>query len=82
MMYIPCKAGEFSDRTLMGSISHNEFYIDGLDRLVQERCNSSKLAMELHLSCTNPSICWKATEDAIIVQNQFANNNDALKYMK
>ena len=28
-------------------------YIDGL---VQERCNSSTLAMELHLSCTNPSI--------------------------
>ena len=28
-------------------------YIDGL---VQERCNSSALAMELHLSCTNPSI--------------------------
>ena len=27
-------------------------YIDGL---VQERCNSSALAMELHLSCTNPS---------------------------
>ena len=29
-------------------------YIDGL---VQERCNSSALAMELHLSCTNLSIC-------------------------
>ena len=27
-------------------------YIDGL---VQERCNSSALALELHLSCTNPS---------------------------
>ena len=26
-----------------------------LDRLVQERCNSSALAMELHLSCINPS---------------------------
>ena len=25
------------------------------DGLVQERCNSSALAMELHLSCTNPS---------------------------
>ena len=29
-------------------------YIDGL---VQERRNSSALAMELHLSCTNPLIC-------------------------
>ena len=29
------------------------YYIDGL---VQERCNSSVLAVELHLSCTNPSI--------------------------
>ena len=27
-----------------------------LDGLVQERCNSSVLAMEFHLSCTNPSI--------------------------
>ena len=31
----------------------NENDIDGL---VQERRNSSALAMELHLSCTNPSI--------------------------
>ena len=30
-----------------------EEYIDGY---VQERCNSSALAMELHFSCTNPSI--------------------------
>ena len=27
-----------------------------IDRLVQERCNSSALALELRLSCTNPSI--------------------------
>ena len=27
------------------------------DGLVQEKCNSSVLAIELHLSCTNPSIC-------------------------
>ena len=26
--------------------------------LVQERRNSSGSAMELHFSCTNPSICW------------------------
>ena len=33
-------------------------YIDGL---VQERCNSIAVALELHLSCTNPSIsqCWE-----------------------
>ena len=31
-------------------------YIDNLDGLVQERRNSSALAMELCLSCTNPSI--------------------------
>ena len=29
---------------------------DHIDGLVQERCNSSALAMELWLSCTNPSI--------------------------
>ena len=29
-----------------------------IDGLVQERCNSSALAMELRLSCTNPSKCW------------------------
>ena len=28
-----------------------------LNGLVQERCNSSALAMELRLSCTNPLIC-------------------------
>ena len=31
----------------------NNFY-DNIDGLVQERCNSSALAMELRLSCTNP----------------------------
>ena len=35
------------------SLKHMYVYIDGL---VQERCNSSALAMELRLSCTNPSI--------------------------
>ena len=33
-------------------------YIDGL---MQERCNSSALAMELHPSCSNPSI-WRYSE--------------------
>ena len=32
-----------------------EFYIDGL---MQERRNPSALAMELSLSCSNPTICW------------------------
>ena len=31
--------------------------IDYIDGLVQGRCNSSALAMELRLSCTNPSTC-------------------------
>ena len=31
-------------------------YIDGL---VQERCNSCASAMESHLSCINPSICYQ-----------------------
>ena len=30
-----------------------------IDSLVQERCNSSPLAMELRLNCINPSICPK-----------------------
>ena len=29
-----------------------------IDGSMQERRSSSVLAMELHLSCTNPSICW------------------------
>ena len=33
---------------------NSRYYINGL---VQERCNSSALAMELRLSCINPSIC-------------------------
>ena len=30
-------------------------YINGL---MQERCNSIAIALELHLSCTNPSLYW------------------------
>ena len=37
-------------------ISHIYIYIY-VDGLVQERCNSIAKALELHLSCTNPSIC-------------------------
>ena len=36
-----------------------DMYIDGL---VQERRNSSALAMELRLCCTNPSICYWLTK--------------------
>ena len=34
-------------------------FITSIDGLVQERRNSSALAMELRLSCTNPSIKWQ-----------------------
>ena len=33
-------------------------YLNNIDGLVQERRNSSALAMELRPSCTDPSICW------------------------
>ena len=36
-----------------GLLHHMKWYIDGL---VQERHNSSALAMELHLHCNNPAI--------------------------
>ena len=35
---------------------HYDHEDDHIDGLMQERRNSSALAMELHLSCTNPSI--------------------------
>ena len=39
-----------------------------INGLVQERCNSSALAMELRLSNTNPSICeWP---DSQIIANE------------
>ena len=39
----------------LGSVSIQ----DDIDGLVQKRRNSNALAMELSLSCTNPSICNK-----------------------
>ena len=33
------------------------YFVLPIDGVVLERCNSSALAMELSLSCTNPSIC-------------------------
>ena len=40
---------------LQHMVSHGG--VHHIDRLVQQRHNSSALAMELHLSCSNPSIC-------------------------
>ena len=40
------------------------YHIEGL---VQERHNSSALAMELRLSCTNPSICKDSQEIMSII---------------
>ena len=42
-----------------------------LDGLVQERCNSSAIAMELRLSCTKPSIYMKWQEAIIESQMYF-----------
>ena len=39
--------------------------IQHIDGLMQERCNSSALAMELHLSCNNPSILRVNTSSRI-----------------
>ena len=53
----PGVSGSTGARSLEGSTG-SEFQKRGTERfdgLVQERCNSSALAMELHLSCTNPS---------------------------
>ena len=47
----------------MSILANIEFADIDINRLVQERCNSSALAMELCLSCTNPSIwyfCYRA----------------------
>ena len=41
-------------------------YINHLNVSVQERCNSSALAMELHLSWTNPLICAPAIYEIIM----------------
>ena len=41
----------------MSTMGYSTFLKVYIDRLVQERCNSSALAMELWLSCTNRFIC-------------------------
>ena len=49
---------------------------DDIDGLVQERRNSSALAMELRLSCTNPSTCILNFRD---VQKFTCDSKDLLK---
>ena len=52
----------------MPSYQHrNSHYKDEIDGLVQERRNSSALAMELRLSCTNPAcvITWLCTDSPL-----------------
>ena len=44
--------------TLLPVMSDATYFLADIDALVQERCNSSALGMELHLSCTNPSIYY------------------------
>ena len=43
-------------------------YFDGL---VQERCNSSALAMDFHLSCTKPLISGYNATDGAILSNSY-----------
>ena len=65
-----------------------DFGYHDIDGLVQERRNSSALAMELRLSCTNPVICditvielthWGRDKMAFIFQTIFSN---AFPWMK
>ena len=44
-------------RAAWSQLKISYFHFPHMDGLVQERCNSSALGMELLLSCTNPSIC-------------------------
>ena len=51
-------ACEFRSYAMSGHRAWCAFYIYHVDELLHERCNSSALAMELHLSCTNPLMWW------------------------
>ena len=55
--------GSFWSLLLGPSQAGRELYINGL---VQERLNSTGLAMALHLSCTNPSI-WRSLLDNVYI---------------
>ena len=48
--------GDLYHKTAIHKYVYCEFKVLYIGGLVQERCNFSALAMELHLSCTNPSI--------------------------
>ena len=52
-------------------VSLTNHVVPNIDGLVQERCNSSALAMELRLSCTNPTI----------YDFLFTNTSDELKFI-
>ena len=56
----------------------DETWWDHIDGLVQERRNSSALAMELRLSCTNPSISWTNVWSVLIKVNV----SDSTEYME
>ena len=58
------------------SLTHVENELSDISGLVQERRNSSALAMELRLSCTNPWIChypdwWYFVSDDKAYHNPF-----------
>ena len=46
-------------------------HVSCIDGLVQERRNSSALAIELRLSCINPLICWKSSTGQVQYDNLF-----------
>ena len=56
-----------------------------IDELVQERCNSSAIAMELHLSCTNRSIwytnlLWHDEALYLIIPHMIPSCYDTIQY--
>ena len=57
---------------LQGKASH-------FDGLVQERCNSSALAMVLHLCCTNPLIC---KQHSVKIQSKYIEKGMGLKCLQ
>ena len=72
-----CRAGDKPlPEPMMTQLTDTKIYLPAsvtyhMDELVQERCNSSALAMEIHLSCTNPSIsCFFHLQIFSIVKNK------------
>ena len=61
--------GLFFDQYTLMSLNVLASIYSHFDRLVQERCNSIANALELRLSCINPSIC-----DVLIIQGQSNEN--------